>query len=459
MSQQKKSWAVVGGGMMGMTLAYRLAKMGQEVTLYESAPSFGGLTDAWSIGSVTWDRFYHVVLLSDSNLRNLLEELDLEKELKWVTTRTGFYSNSKLYSLSSSFEFLKFPVLNLYQKFRLATTIMYASRVKSGRGLEGTLVEKWLRKLSGNSTFEKIWLPLLRAKLGETYKRTSANFIWAYIDRMYKARRTGLKKEMFGYVPGGYATIIERFTNVLEDLNVKMEVDHFAQQATRDETTGKVKLEFNGDRSAEFDNVVFTIPSPVISKICPQMTPDEHQRHRGIEYMGVICASLLLKKPFKGYYVTNIIDTWVPLTGIIEMSTIVDKKELDGHTLIYLPKYVEATDDEAFAESDESIQERFISTLEKMYPDFSRDDVVEFKVARARNVMSLPILNYSDSLPEMKTSVPGIYAINSAQIVEGNLNVNETLDIAEKAVQEILTPAIKNQPAVKENEELISPSA
>ena len=55
----------------------------------------------------------------------------------------------------------------------------------------------------------------LRAKLGESYREASAAFIWATIQRLYAARRTGLKKEMFGYVPGGYARILERFAEVL----------------------------------------------------------------------------------------------------------------------------------------------------------------------------------------------------------------------------------------------------
>ena len=101
-----------------------------------------------------------------------------------------------------------------------------------------------------------------------------------------------------------------------------------------------------------------------------------------------------------------------------------------------------ASDNAAFAESDADIEERFLGTLEKMYPDFKREDVAEFKVARARNVMALPTLNYSEKLPPMATSVPGIFAINSAQIVEGNLDVNETIEIAKRAMNEILEPRI-----------------
>ena len=201
-------WAVVGGGFLGMTLAHRLAQQGKRVTLFEAAPYLGGVASAWSLGDIVWDRHYHVILLSDKFLRSILNELNLEDELRWVETRTGFYTDSKLYSMSNAVEFLKFPPLNLIDKFRLGATIFYASRIKKWKKLENILVADWLARWSGKRTFNKIWLPLLKAKLGDNYKKASAAFIWAIIARMYAARRAGMKKEMFGYVPGGYARIL-----------------------------------------------------------------------------------------------------------------------------------------------------------------------------------------------------------------------------------------------------------
>ena len=65
-------WAVVGGGMMGMAAALRLVERGQRVTLLEAAPELGGLTSSWRVGDVEWDKFYHVITLSDSRLRTAL---------------------------------------------------------------------------------------------------------------------------------------------------------------------------------------------------------------------------------------------------------------------------------------------------------------------------------------------------------------------------------------------------
>jgi protoporphyrinogen oxidase len=444
----KQHWAVIGGGMFGMTLAHRLAQRGQRITLLEAAPQLGGLASAWSLGDVVWDRHYHVTLLSDTNLRALLEEIGLEHQMRWVETKTGFYSGGRLHSMSSSLEFLRFPPLAMWERLRLGGTIFLASKIRDWKRLEQIPVADWLYRWSGRGAFEKVWLPLLRAKLGEAYRKTSAAFIWAHTQRMYKARRSGQKKEMFGYVPGGYARILDRLAEVLESEGVEIRCNSAVQQVI-DERGAGVTVQLTNGSEHVFDQIVFTTPAPIIANVCPQLTADEQARFRGIEYLGIVCSSLLLKKPLSKYYVTNITDDWVPLTAVIEMTTIVDRAELGGHALVYLPKYM-MSDEPGFTETDDVIRERCLATLERMYPDFSRDDVLAFRTSRARYVMALPTLSYSERLPPMKTSVPGVYAVNSAHILKGNLNVNETIEIAENAIQGVLAPAIAESRSARE---------
>lgn len=432
-------WAVVGGGMLGLVLAHELSKRGVRVTLLEAAPELGGLASAWSLDdtetgqTLTWDRHYHVTLLSDTRLRKLLEEIGLADELSWVETKTGFYSGGKMHSMSSTLEFLNFPPLKLWEKFRLGMTIFGASKIKNWRRLEQMHVTDWLQKWSGKGAFEKVWLPLLKAKLGETHKSVSAAFIWAHISRMYAARRTGHKKEMFGYVRGGYARLLDRMAEVLEERGVEILTDAPVAATTARED-GRVDVQLTDGRGTHtFDQVAFTTPSSVIARAVPDLSDDQRRRHEGIEYLGIVCASLLLKKPITDYYVTNITDGWVPLTAVIEMTTIVDPAELGGRSLVYLPKYVPANDP-LFERSDEELREEWLTALEKMHPHFSRDDVVAMRFSRVRSVMALPTINYSERLPAIETGVPGVWAVNSAQILKGNLNVNETIQVADEAI-------------------------
>jgi hypothetical protein len=39
----------------------------------------------------------------------------------------------------------------------------------------------------------------------------------------------------------------------------------------------------------------------------------------------------------------------------------------------------------------------------------------------------------------MSTSVPGVHIVNSAHIINGTLNVNETVQLAERTVPELLS--------------------
>jgi len=440
--QQQERWGVVGGGLLGMTLAYRLAQRGADVTLYEAAAQVGGLASAWSLGDVVWDRYYHVIVPSDAYLRALLAELGLEKKLEWVETRTGFYTDGQLYSMSNTLEFLRFPSLSLMDKIRLGATILYASRLKNGKRLESVPVTDWLTRWSGRHTVEKIWVPLLRAKLGENYKDTSAAFIWAIIARMYAARRTGLKKETFGYVPGGYARILERFLEVLRQQTVDIRLRHVAKRIAP-APDGHVCVEFTNGHQETFAQVVLTMAAPIAARLCPALSDDERARLEGIRYQGIICASLLLKRPLGNFYVTNITDSWVPFTAVIEMTSLVAPRHFAGNALVYLPKYV-IPDDPILALSDHDIEQRFVEALRRMYPHFHPRDVLCCRVSRERYVLAIATLNYSDRLPPMTTSIRGVHIVNSAHIVNGTLNANETIQLAEKAA--VRLPASTGRP-------------
>lgn len=433
----KKHYAVVGGGIMGMTIALRLAQKGYQVTIYEAAPKLGGLVSTWKMNDVEWDKFYHVILLSDFYTRQVLEEIGVEEKIKWVETKTGFYMNRKLYSMSNIFEFLKFPTLSLIDKFRLGLTIIAASKIKNWRRLENVPVTQWLQKWSGKNTYKKIWLPLLRAKLGESYRKTSAVFIWATIQRLYGARRSGLKKEMFGYVKGGYKTVIDAFEKKLTKSDVSFKLNTKVSNITQTED-GKHAILANNGQSNFYDNVIVTLPSPLAAEICPGLSELEKRRLQDVEYLSVICVAVLLKESISDYYVTNITDSTIPFTGVIEMTALVDKDELNGKSLVYLPKYV-TKDDPIFNMCDNEIEEYFKTHLQKMYPTEVSEESIEFAgVARAKHVITVAKLGYSKSLPDIKTSIPGLAIINTAHILDGTLNVNETVRVAETKLAQLL---------------------
>ena len=107
----RPSVGIVGGGILGMTAAYRLAKAGVHVALFERASDLGGLVGSFDFDGRHVDRFYHVILPTDDRVLGLAEELGLGDRFRFRPTKVGFYDDGRLFSMTSPKEFLTFPLL------------------------------------------------------------------------------------------------------------------------------------------------------------------------------------------------------------------------------------------------------------------------------------------------------------------------------------------------------------
>jgi protoporphyrinogen oxidase len=105
-----------------------------------------------------------------------------------------------------------------------------------------------------------------------------------------------------------------------------------------------------------------------------------------------------------------------------------------GRGLVYLPRYL-APDDPFFEAPDAEIEALFLDGLTRVYPEVRREDVLAFRISRVRYVMPLPTLGYSKRVPPISTSVAGLHLVNSAHILNGTLNVNETVQLADRAAE------------------------
>jgi protoporphyrinogen oxidase len=424
---------IIGGGMLGLGAAKLLLKAGHLVTVFEAADHVGGLADPWTVGGLQWDRHYHVISPADANLLRLIDDIGLAKSVTWSPTRTGAYAGGKLYPVTTTMELLRYPPLRLWDKVRVAVTVLVASRIKEAARLEKVPIQEWLTKWSGKRAYRIFWQPLLNAKLGSAHETASAAFIWAIAHRLYAARRSGRGREVFGWVTGGYRTILAALVDHLEAMGATIHTSTPVAAVTSGATG--VEITDHKGNTYKFDQVLVTLPPAMAARLLPELPAQERDSLLGVAYLGVVCASLVTSQPITNCYVTNLIDPQ-PFTGIIEMSSLIDPEQLQGKTLIYLPRYA-LSDDPVFDEDDSAIEARFIGALEAMFEHFDRSDVEAFRVSRARYVIPRPILGYSQTLPAMRSSIPGVITASTAHIVNGTQNVNEVLELASIAVANI----------------------
>ena len=417
--------AIIGGGFMGLALAYRISELGYETKVLERADQPGGLCTYQDYGPFVWDSFYHVITPIDDDLKAFIGEIGLEKDLNWRQSLTGYYAGKKFYSLSTSKEFLRFPVLSIFDKMRLGFTLFYGSRIDDFKKLEKITAKDWLIKIGGRRTYERFWAPVLYAKLGENRDKVSAVFIWTYIKRLFRSRSSAAQKEHMGYVSGGYKTVFDRIEKLLLEKGSQMQLNTGVEEIRADPDGGGINVR-HGSVTEHFDKVVFTGPLNVLGKVAAPELVTISGNTGAIEYLGVVCLVLVTKKPISPFYVLNIGDSDTPFTGVIGMSSVVDLDETAGHHITYFPKYI-ASDHEYWSKSDEELESLFLKGVQDMYPEFDPNDIHSAHLNRAFKVQPLQILDYSETIPKVHTKHPDFYVLNTSQFVNESVNNNSVI--------------------------------
>lgn len=436
----RESLAIVGGGMTGIASALELAKSGRfSITLFERDKNLGGLSSYFQWQELIWDRFYHVILSTDTKMLEFISELGLQDQLFWRDTKSGFYGKGRLVSLSSLFDFLKFPFLSPWQKFRLGLGILYSSSIKDPSRLDRIYIRQWLTKVFGRRVYENIWDPLLRSKLGNARERTSAAFIWATINRLYGARSSGTKQEKMGHVKGGYYTILESAEKKLIKLGIKVLTNSSVLNLELPEGPNGRQINLTTlNETFKFDRVLLTVNCPTVLKMinCKNHHP-YWDKIKKVEYLGVICVLLVLSRELSPYYVINLLDKELPFTGIIEATNVAFPEDLGEKHLVYLPKYLSSNDPIADMK-DDNIIEHFIEKLKKVYPDLKDEEILHKRLFRETCVQPLQELNFSEQTFEIPTPIKGVYCANTSMIYNSTINNNAAITLAHRAVKTII---------------------
>jgi len=408
---------VIGGGILGLTLAHELLKRGQPVRLWERAPTLGGLmgrTTLDELGDVSCDRYYHAILSSDRTLMGLMDELGLRDRLQMVATKMGFYHDGRAYPMSTPLEFLRFPPLSMLDRVRLAYTILACRQIKDWRALEQQPVGEWLKGLSGERTVRHIWSPLLRAKFDGDFSQVPATYIWSRLVRTTDTRTKGGSQEMMCYFPGGYQELIDALA-----ASVRAKGGEIITGATVEQVRvadGRVLGLRVGGQDLDSDSVVITAQTPIARRLLPPEAATVSERWGRLEgFLGIVCMLLVLRRSLTPYYTLNITDERIPFTGVIETTNLIDPRHVGGYHLVYLPKYVAPGSPYATMPDDE-LRPAFLGYLRRMFPDLRDEDIAAVRIGRERYVEPLHPLGATDQIPPVASDVQGLYLANTGQI-------------------------------------------
>jgi protoporphyrinogen oxidase len=436
MAERAPHVGIVGGGVLGISLALRLAQTGARVTVLERGPSLGGLAGTFDFGGHEVDRFYHVITPADQRMVAMAEEVGLGDQLRFNPVGAGFFADGEMHDFNGVADLLRFSPLGPVARLRLGIFVAQCQLRSSYDKLEQVPLEDWLRRICGKQAWERIWKPLLDSRFDGDPSGLPATYLWARTRRMSGAREGGGGGgEKMGHIVGGHQRLIDAMVARAQELGVETMTGAPVSGLATDAAGAVTGVELD-TRTLEFDLTIPTLQPPALRFLLP----DRHQRllePYPQRWLGVVCPIIKVRRSLLPYYAINIVEP-TPLTSAVETTQVLGTDHTDGLHLVYMPKYCDPQAPEQ-SEDDESVYRRFSDYLARLAPGFSRDDVVDWTVQRAKLVEPVHQMQPQGGVrvAPIWPGVEGLALASNAQIYPYLLNGDSVMGFAEQVAAEV----------------------
>jgi protoporphyrinogen oxidase len=434
--------AVIGGGIAGLTTAYRLAQAGHDVILWDPSEQLGGQAAAFPVPGGHLEFFYHHLFMSDTAIIDLIDELGISDSLVWLGSKNGFFANDRIYSLAGARDLLNLSIVPFIDRLRIGFVTLYLQRITPSsnrwKKFERVTAWEWLRRYSGERAFDRIWGMQLKAKFGPRAESVAMSWFWNKIYLRTQSREGILGEEKLGYIMGSFNVLIDRLADACRDLGVDIRPGN---GVTGIESSGGQSVSFtveDSQRNREtVDRVIATIPSPVLLRLVPDMPEPYRSQLTSAVYQGAVCALLRLDRPLTDIYWLNIADERLPFTGVIEHTNFIGPENYDGNHYVYVSKYVD-WEHPYVSMTDDDLLDEYVPKLQIINPEFERSWIQQHWIFRERAAQPIISLNYSNRIPSHRTPVPGLYLANTAQIYPEDRGTNYSVDLGNRIAEMVL---------------------
>ncbi|MFI5273569.1 MAG: NAD(P)/FAD-dependent oxidoreductase [Ktedonobacterales bacterium] len=444
-------YAVLGGGVLGLTTALRLAQQGHAVTVFEREPLAGGLAAGFRVNAppseqavvaagadeVWLDKFYHHIFKSDRAIIGLIEELGLGDQLDWRRPLTVTLRGGKVHQLDSPSSVLRFTPLSLAARLRLGAVLAYLRLLPSPKALEGKTAAAWLRRTMGRSAYETVWAPLLKGKFGALADQIALPWFWA---------RVHDRTAQLGYVHGGFQRLYNRLAERIGEQGGSVLLGTNVQSVARDDGAGEGAGDWtvryasvatpDAVQSQTFDRVVSTLPTRLTCRLVAELPADYRAKYEWGTAYGAHCLILSLDRQVTNSYWMNVNDPGYPFMVYVEHTNYMPKADYDGQTLVYLGNY-RPMDDPLFQASKEQVLADFLPQVQRINPAFRPEWVRRSWMFSAPFAQPIVTNDYRQHIPPLDTPLAGLYVANMFQVYPHDRGQNYSVELAERLVKHL----------------------
>ena len=420
--------AVIGGGPMGLAIAYQLALEGCRPVLLEADDRLGGMAASFDFAGVAIERYYHFHCLSDQAFFELLEELNLQGLMRWKQTAMGFFLDGRLYPWGSAGSVLGMRRLPLLSRLRYLLHAARCLTLRDWHHLDGIPATQWLHSWLGKKGYELLWSKLFAYKFYQHTDTLSASWIWSRIRRIGLSRRW--LKETLGYLEGGSDQWISALEGKIRQLGGEIRLYSPVSAIEASDQGARITTPTG---SEQFDAVISTVPLPLVAPMLQRGNQDPKLIAAYEAQKSVACACVVLQtsRPITANFWTNVNDSRFSIPGIIEMGNL---RPLTPH-IIYVPYYMPA-DHPDYSRPNEVFIADSIACLKAINPGLQDVDILASHCSRYRYAQPVCGTHFLYTLPPLNP-IPNVWIADTTVYYPEDRGISESVGFGRNLAREV----------------------
>ena len=432
------SIAVIGGGPMGLAVAYELCLQGHAPVLFEADDRLGGMAASFDFDGLQLERYYHFHCLSDHAFFEILEELNLSDQLCWRQTSMGFFFNNRLYPWGSVGSVLSFRHLPLLTRFRYLLHAARCLTIRNWRHLDSVTATRWLRKWLGDRGYQLLWHKLFAFKFFQFSDQISAAWIWSRVRRLGQSRKK--LKETLGFLKGGSQQLVDALEASIRNHGGEIRCNS-PVQSIQPSPEGGAKLQ-TPDHAQHFDQVISTVPLPLVAPMLEAggTKPELVKHYSNQPSVACACVVFQTNRAITGNFWTNVNDDRFAIPGVIEMSNL---RPLSPH-VSYVPFYIPADHPDYQRNNQDFIDDAW-NCLKAINPDLQDEHRLASHCSRYRFAQPVCRINFQATLPPLEP-YPGVITTDTTVYYPEDRGISESVGYGRSLARRVLANAAAAAP-------------
>ena len=371
---------IVGGGIAGLAAAHKLQRHGYDAQIFEASEDIGGLAAVHETNGDPIEKYYHHMLKSEKTIIDVVDDLGLSDNLEWRVGKTAFYADGEVSPLDTPLDIVRYPHMSIYDKFRLGMLTL-GVELQAGVVPVGAFNDfehyddvpaiDFILEHTTRSVYENFFEPLMDAKFGARKQEVSAAWLLGRIE--FRNARDPLRGEILGYLDGGFVTLIDKLVDAVgrENITTGTRVTDLAYE----DADGSSLTVERGDRRFQHD------VEGIIIATMPNVLEDLTGYKCDVRFQGTICSTISMSEQLTDTYWLNLAAE-TPFGVLIEHTNFLPPERYGGEHLLYAASYVQGPEDDLWQLDDAEVEDRWLSAIDEMFPDFDRESVNWVKTAR-----------------------------------------------------------------------------